>query len=457
MKRIPKRTLKLPPTDSLETLLSKCQQAFQQNDFSATRVHCERILQIENEHPLALLISARIDYLTDRALEAKNTLLRMSKRYPNSLEVWNDLAVVLIGLREYQMAAEQLTVALTNTGYPVLLLEKFCESNLAIQQAEPVLKILQTHHQQVESSQRLRLYQAEAFRWLGQYQAAADILDAEIAIAPNDESLYKRLIAVWREAAIPSQLQTTLTRWLAISPNNPIALHLLGALDDSASDNEAARASDEYIQGVFDQFADTFDESLASLDYQAPHHVEQLIRQRINRGELSGSGLKILDGGCGTGLCGPFLKPLSSALVGVDLSEGMLQHAQKRRLYDSLHQAELAHFLGTVAAEQSAGAFDLIVICDTLNYFGDLREVLTNTLAALKQSGILVFTIETLQADVEREFVLSMHGRYAHSPDCILRLMQSIGYQEVTQRAFVLRKQAGVPVAGTLICGRKTH
>lgn len=457
MKRLPKRTVKLPPTDSLAQLLAKCQQAFQQNDFSATRVYCERILQIENEHPIALLISARIDYLTDRAPAAKSTLLQMAQCYPNSIEVWNDLAIVLIGLREYQAAVEQLTVALKNTGYPIILLEKFCEANLAIQQAEPVLEILQQHLPQGKSSQNLRLYQADALRCLRRYQEAADILEAEIVISPKDEGLYKRLTALWRETTAPLQLQSTLTRWLAISPNNPIAQHLLGALDDSASANKAVRASDEYIQGVFDQFADTFDESLASLDYQAPHFVEQLIQQRITRGELSGSGLQILDGGCGTGLCGPFLKSLSSNLVGVDLSDRMLQRAQQRRLYDSLHQAELSRYLGTVASEQTAGAFDLIVICDTLNYFGDLREVLANALAALKQRGFLVFTIETLEAAVERDFVLSIHGRYTHSPESTLRLLTSIGYEEVTQQACVLRKQAGVPVAGTLFCGRKTH
>ena len=44
--------------------------------------------------------------------------------------------------------------------------------------------------------------------------------------------------------------------------------------------------------------------------------------------------VKILDAGCGTGLCGPLLKPWARRLVGVDLSGGMLEKARALQLYD---------------------------------------------------------------------------------------------------------------------------
>jgi len=40
----------------------------------------------------------------------------------------------------------------------------------------------------------------------------------------------------------------------------------------------------------------------------------------------------VLDAGCGTGLCGPILRPYAAGLVGVDLSEGMLKVAAEAPL-----------------------------------------------------------------------------------------------------------------------------
>ena len=42
----------------------------------------------------------------------------------------------------------------------------------------------------------------------------------------------------------------------------------------------------------------------------------------------SASRPRILDAGCGTGLCGPLLRPLAARLVGVDLSEKMVELAR---------------------------------------------------------------------------------------------------------------------------------
>jgi predicted TPR repeat methyltransferase len=84
------------------------------------------------------------------------------------------------------------------------------------------------------------------------------------------------------------------------------------------------RAPDAYVQQVFDRFSRTFEAKLAKLEYRAPDLVV---------GSLAATGVppdgsrQILDLGCGTGLCGPLLRPYAAHLVGVDLSTGMLAHA----------------------------------------------------------------------------------------------------------------------------------
>ena len=81
--------------------------------------------------------------------------------------------------------------------------------------------------------------------------------------------------------------------------------------------------------------------------------------------------LMVLDAGCGTGLCGPLLKPYAEILVGVDLSPKMLAKALGRQVYEELIETELVAYLG-----QRTASFDLIVSADTLIYFGELRSFL---------------------------------------------------------------------------------
>jgi predicted TPR repeat methyltransferase len=84
-------------------------------------------------------------------------------------------------------------------------------------------------------------------------------------------------------------------KWLAEEPGNPVALHQLAACEGG---EPPARASDAYVQTVFDSFAAHFDEKLASLDYRAP-----ALLARAARGQLAAPSapLDVADLGCGTG------------------------------------------------------------------------------------------------------------------------------------------------------------
>src|SRR5690606_35079457 len=130
-----------------------------------------------------------------------------------------------------------------------------------------------------------------------------------------------------------------------------------------------ARASDDYVRESFDAFAAEFDESLETLRYQAPRLVvDALAAARPDEG------LRVLDAGCGTGLCGPLLRPLASHITGIDLSPGMIARARDRRMheggtaerpvYDELVVAELTSWLAHHPAQ-----FDAVVAADVLVYF----------------------------------------------------------------------------------------
>jgi predicted TPR repeat methyltransferase len=49
---------------------------------------------------------------------------------------------------------------------------------------------------------------------------------------------------------------------------------------------------------------------------------------------------------------GPLLRPYTQQLVGVDLSQGMVNKAQERACYDALAVDELVHFLQAAVEQQ---------------------------------------------------------------------------------------------------------
>jgi predicted TPR repeat methyltransferase len=229
-------------------------------------------------------------------------------------------------------------------------------------------------------------------------------------------------------------------KWLAEEPDNPVPRHMLAA----CSGREVpARASDAYVENVFDTFAASFDSRLASLSYRAPALVADMVdRSGIERAPK----FDVLDAGCGTGLCGPLLTAYARRLVGVDLSANMLAQARERRVYHELVKDELTAYL-----RGGAEAWDVIVSADTLVYFGVLDDVVQAAAGALRRRGVLVFTVEELEdTGAAPDYQIKPHGRYSHTRGYVERVLSAAGLRPDIERA-ELRMEAGVPVAGLVV------
>ena len=458
--KIPKRTLRGPQGPSIPETVEKCVNCLAKDDLHGARLHSQQILAIEPKNLLGRLLAARIEYRAEKTDTAKQMLVELSKEFPHHIEVWNDLSIVLVGRGEHQEARRILENTLPATGHSPQLAERYLEILLILDESQIVIDYLRDHPALTENYASLRLLLADALRAQGRYQESADLIEQALQKSPRNENLFRRLTALWREAKESILMEQALRRWLAIEPSDPIALHLLDSLGSISAQSIATRASDAYIKTVFDEFASNFDQSLAQLDYQGPQQLESVLQTLIQRGQIRPSGLHTLDAGCGTGLCGPILRPLSDSLLGVDLSPKMLAQAKARNLYDELIESELTLYLKPPPHGSAANRrFDLIVICDTLNYFGDLEEVLQYSFQSLRLGGILVFTIEKLPAAPtgvsSQKVVLATHGRYLHDPVHVELLMSQIGYAQVSLRDLELRKQAGEVVMGTLMWGQR--
>ena len=155
--------------------------------------------------------------------------------------------------------------------------------------------------------------------------------------------------------------------------------------------------------------------------------------------------LDVLDACCGTGLCAQYLQPFAKHLTGLDLSSGMLNGAREKQLYDELVCADLTDYL----ADKEA-AFDVIVSCDALIYFGDLRQVMAQFSDALVPGGLLVFSLEqaTDVTPAPDGYALAPHGRYVHTHAYIAQLLEACQLTIKQVSACVVRKELGVDVDG---------
>ena len=210
---------------------------------------------------------------------------------------------------------------------------------------------------------------------------------------------------------------------------------------DAVRGTNTATAQTAMTVDLFDAFAQSYDENLTSLQNRGPEIVGNLLAAiklpRIRR-------LTILDAGCGTGLCAPYLRPFARALHGVDLSEAMLEKCKAKGTYTQLGRSDLAN-IGTLPI----GPYDIIVSSDVLVYFGNLAEVLTNFARLLHPGGWLLITVEDLGADSGgQNWMLAATGRHRHSEIYVQAAVMAAGFAKpVVTLNDTLRHENGVPVA----------
>jgi predicted TPR repeat methyltransferase len=228
--------------------------------------------------------------------------------------------------------------------------------------------------------------------------------------------------------------------WVERFPASEAARHLAGA----ARGARCKRASPSFLIEHFDDYAERFDRHVVDeLGYRVPEALGALLGGTLPARQ----DLDVLDAGCGTGLCAPWLRPIARHLVGVDLSPNMLERARGRRLYDALVEGDLVAVLARAPA-----AWDVVIAADVLIYLGDLAPLVTALAGALRESGRFAFSIEDLAGD--RDWDLKPGGRFAHSSSYVRRVFGR-RFNEARRMEIGLRKEGGTYVHGKLFVLQK--
>jgi predicted TPR repeat methyltransferase len=277
-------------------------------------------------------------------------------------------------------------------------------------------------------------------------EQSVECLRAAYALDPGDTRALSALGVSLYALGRSDEAVQVYRDWIEREPEHPVPRHMLAACGGAEA---PARADDAYVRGLFDHFADSFDEQLLqNLNYRAPHVLAAALAPALGAPKAA---LDILDAGCGTGLCGPLLRPWCRELTGVDLSGGMIAKARQRGDYDKLETGELTAFL-----QSHRCAWDAVVSADTLVYFGDLGPVLAAAAEALRPSGWLAFSLESMpHADDRVE--LSPSGRYRHSLAHVRDRLERAGFGEIAIVADSLRKECGRDVASWVVRARSAE
>lgn len=180
------------------------------------------------------------------------------------------------------------------------------------------------------------------------------------------------------------------------------------------------KAPAAYIKQLYAKRATFWDEVPAEKPYRGHLMVAEALERFV--GEVTD--LKVMDAGCGTGLCAPFLRPLARTLDGVDLSAQMLEKARARGLYDSLIEDDLVSVL-----RSRAGQYDLIASAATLIHFGDLGPPLEAIATAVRPEGWVVFTVFPFEGDGFGMLSFYCHG---HSKPHIRARADAAGFDVIS-------------------------
>ena len=198
-----------------------------------------------------------------------------------------------------------------------------------------------------------------------------------------------------------------------------------------------------YVASLFDDYADRFDRHLLEgLAYDGPETI---------RRALAASGApprhgRTLDLGCGTGLMGRAIRPVTDHLAGVDLSAAMIAKARESGLYDTLTVGSLEDALAA-----TAGSLDLVLAADVLVYCGALEGIAAAMAAALRPGGLVAATLQEGDAPIR----LGDDMRFSHGQTYIRDTLAGSGLDVLHLERVSTRREGGRPVPGLVVVARR--
>jgi predicted TPR repeat methyltransferase len=357
--------------------------------------------------------------------------------HPELISAWNALGIALIESERALEAEKVLRKGLEHhPEHPALTLHL----GHAVAARGERTQAMATYSEFTRLGGRL-IEEAENLVLRGQFGEAEQRYRQLLALQPKSAmvsgGLGRLLLRMGRTREAAESLKLALQH----DPDDLTSRHFLAACGDVDVDS----SDPAYVRGLFDAYADQFDQSLTEgLGYRVPADmVELLLNARPDPG-------RVLDLGCGTGLVGEALGDHATLIDGVDLSGPMLEKARAKGCYRSLAKADLVAFL-----EDNPTQWDTALAADVLIYIGRLETLFSAVSAHLSPGGCLVFSAECSDGrDVELH---AASGRFRHGRDYLVRVLAESGFTLERMVDAVIRSEYGSDIPGWLVlAGRQS-
>jgi predicted TPR repeat methyltransferase len=387
-------------SDKVSVLTNLSAVLLQQKKHDAARPYIERALALDNHDEAAWLNQALYLYASRKLPEALTACERALAIQPTFAEAHTARGVMLTEARRYPEALASLDAALAaKPGHA----EAHCKRGFVLKELKRLDEALASLDRAISHDPGY----VEALQNRGHVLSALG--RAREAVASYREALAR--------GGSPEELGYFLAALGAGAPPPKTPVNL--------------------AQGLFDRYAEGFDEHQAQMDYKVPQALFDAVAAAA-----PGKGLDIVDLGCGTGQCGVLFRPRARTLTGVDLAPNMIEKARSRQVYDELAQADIAGFLAGKRA-----VYDLALAADVFIYIGDLNPVFAAARTALRPGATFAFSLETHDG---QGYVVRPSRRYAQSLAYLRECAAAHGFVEAGVAPIVVRKEYERNVDGVI-------
>lgn len=416
--------------------------------------HLHQALSINPHHAESYNNLGRLLYKQNLFQEAIPYLEKAIRIYPDYWEAHYNLAHSLSKLNQMTRAAHHYEeVIRLMPEHPIAHLNLgliYFEETKMTEAIPHLSKALEISPDLVTAAE----YLGHAYIATGEVVPAIEAFEKALQLSPELSIAHHNLGVLYLRQQNNPKALAHFEEALRLDPQNDTAHHMVWSLKGI----ETEEAPLGYITELFDQYAEYYDEHLKEkLHYVVPG----LLRQAVSRcmGNKIRAG-RILDLGCGTGLCGVFFRDLAIELIGIDLSEKMIEKARILGAYDELIVTDFHQYL----ANESLPPFDLIVSGDVLVYSGDLDDTFKKVSQKLVPNGLFAFTTEHLpeslpteQGNTKHGYHLNTTGRFAHSNAYIHQLAQKYQLEVALEERITPREHEGKAVQGDLYVIQKMN
>ena len=160
------------------------------------------------------------------------------------------------------------------------------------------------------------------------------------------------------------------------------------------------------LESTYDEWADQYEDDMLSLGYVVPAVAAGFVGRHV---PLGGT---VLDAGAGTGMFGSILRVLGyEELVGIDISERMLEKAGEKDAYHALHRMVMGEPLGF-----DGGSFSTAVCVGVFTTNHAPPEAFDELVRVVEPDGWVIFSVREdvyrMEGFEEKQASLEKEGRW---------------------------------------------